>query len=189
MSSPLIPTKLLSSQATEEICWNIYTRSGVVVVPKRHRDFGQNTPLTFRDLSDLFPSREWANLKALGNLRATIFVILKSKGNCSKMILEKLMRPAKNMLEGVSEARAMRRKIKPPFRHHRALSRIFLCNLLIGHEPPKNRNMPTTKSIESKQFAHRPTRFPLGCASASQAPNLVVNCSWQKLRIISAREV
>jgi hypothetical protein len=26
--------------------------------------------------------------------------------------------------------------------------------------PPKNRNMPTTKSIESKQFAHRPYTVP-----------------------------
>jgi hypothetical protein len=26
--------------------------------------------------------------------------------------------------------------------------------------PPKNRNMPTTKSIESKQFEHRPYTVP-----------------------------
>ena len=36
-------------------------RVGVVVVSKRRRDFGRNTPLTLRDLSDLFPPREWAN--------------------------------------------------------------------------------------------------------------------------------
>ena len=53
-------------------------RIGVVVVLKRRRDFGRNAPLTFRAFSDLFPSREWANLKALGNSRETIFVILKS---------------------------------------------------------------------------------------------------------------
>jgi hypothetical protein len=36
-------------------------RVGVVVVPKRRRDFGRNTLLTLRDLSDPFPSRKWAN--------------------------------------------------------------------------------------------------------------------------------
>jgi hypothetical protein len=39
----------------------ITPRIGVVVVPKRRRHFGRNTPLTFRDLFQTFPSREWAN--------------------------------------------------------------------------------------------------------------------------------
>jgi hypothetical protein len=46
---------------------------------------------------------------------------------------------------------------------------MFICNLLIGHESPRNRNMPTTKSIESKQFAHRPYTVPLMCKRFASA--------------------
>jgi hypothetical protein len=52
-----------------EWVWSWFRKGAVI---------SDGTPLTLRDLSDLFPSREWATPEALGNSQATIFVILKS---------------------------------------------------------------------------------------------------------------